>query len=137
LRQAFCSPRSVPNRYLALKAAKDRGQRLGKPRLDEVRHPAAAATREAADRFAENTLPIVRQIQAIGVTSLRAIAVALAARGIPTARGGAWNAMQVSNLLSGGAAVTPQAVQWPRHESDRRRSHPCLWPCWLGKRSAA
>jgi hypothetical protein len=83
----------------ALKAAKDRGQRLGNPRLDEVRHLAAAATREAADRFAENTLPIVRQIQASGVTALRAIAVALAARGIPTAGGGAWNAMQVSNCL--------------------------------------
>jgi hypothetical protein len=75
---------------------------LVNPRLDDVRHLAAAATREAADRFAENTLPIVRRIQASGVTSLRGIAVALAARGIPTARGGAWNAMQVSNLLKRG-----------------------------------
>jgi DNA invertase Pin-like site-specific DNA recombinase len=89
----------------ALKAARDRGTRLGNPRLDEIRPLAAAATRKASDDFAENTLPIVRQIQASGATSLRQIAAALAARGIPTARGGTWNAMQVRNLLIRGEKV--------------------------------
>ena len=83
----------------AMQAAKQRGQRLGNPRLDEIRHLAAAATRKLSDDFTENTLPIVRQIQASGAVSLRQIAAALTARGIPTARGGTWNAMQVRNLL--------------------------------------
>jgi DNA invertase Pin-like site-specific DNA recombinase len=83
----------------AMQAAKQRGRRLGNPRLDDIRHLAAAATRKLSDDFAKNTLPIVRQIQASGATSLRQIAAALTARGIPTARGGVWNAMQVHNLL--------------------------------------
>jgi hypothetical protein len=43
---------------------------------------------------------VVRQIQASGATTLRAIAAALNARGIRTARGGVWHAMTVQNLLA-------------------------------------
>jgi hypothetical protein len=42
-------------------------------------------------------LPVVRQIQA---TTSRAIAAALNARGIRTARGGAWYDSTVRNLLA-------------------------------------
>jgi hypothetical protein len=42
---------------------------------------------------------IVREIQRSGIQSLRDIARALAARGIPTARGGAWTPVQVSDIL--------------------------------------
>jgi DNA invertase Pin-like site-specific DNA recombinase len=100
----------------ALKAAKERGVRLGNPRLDDVRDLAAAATRAISDRYAGNTLPIVRQIQASGAKSLRQIAAALTARGVPTARGGAWNAMQVRNLLLRGARIEG-AVATPRAKS--------------------
>jgi DNA invertase Pin-like site-specific DNA recombinase len=55
----------------ALKAAKERGITLGNPNLDEVRGLAAAATRKVSDDFAENTLPIVQQIQTSGAKSLR------------------------------------------------------------------
>src|SRR6185436_12359624 len=72
----------------ALAAAKARGKKLGGPKLDEARILGRAALRTNADRFAANTLPIVRQIQSSGVTTLRGIASALAARGVPTARGG-------------------------------------------------
>ena len=75
------------------------GRTLGAEELARALAEQQSRVTEALEGFAENTLPIVRQIQASGVTSLRAIAVALAARGTPTARGGAWNAMQVSNLL--------------------------------------
>jgi DNA invertase Pin-like site-specific DNA recombinase len=83
----------------ALKAASERGVTLGNPRLDEIRGLAVEATKAEAARYAENTLPIIRQIQASGATSLRAIARALEARGVPTARGGRWTPVQVSNLL--------------------------------------
>jgi DNA invertase Pin-like site-specific DNA recombinase len=83
----------------ALAAIKARGRKLGGPKQALAAKLGATANREAADRFAANTLPIVRQIQASGVTTLRGIAAALAARGVPTARGGDWTPVQVSNLM--------------------------------------
>ena len=56
--------------------------------------------REFADAFAANVRPIIKEIQASGVTSLRGIARALTARGVKTARGGDWTSVQVSNLLA-------------------------------------
>ncbi len=54
-----------------------------------------------ADRHAaNNVLPIIKEIQRAGATSLRAIADALNARGVPTARGGQWQAQTISNLLA-------------------------------------
>jgi hypothetical protein len=44
------------------------------------------------NQFAANVLPIVRTIQASGITSLAGIAEALIARGVRTARGGDWRA---------------------------------------------
>jgi DNA invertase Pin-like site-specific DNA recombinase len=83
----------------ALKAAKARGKRLGNPKLSEARRHATAARKESADRFSTNVLPVIREIQRSGIKSLRGIARALAARGIPTARGGAWTPVQVSAIL--------------------------------------
>jgi hypothetical protein len=60
----------------------------------------AAANRATADAFAANVLPIVRQIEASGATTHRAISVALNARGIRTARSGAWHNSTVRNLLA-------------------------------------
>jgi DNA invertase Pin-like site-specific DNA recombinase len=83
----------------ALQAAKARGQKLGGPKLSTARALGSAANKDAADRFAANVVPVIRQIKATGVTSLRAVAAALTARGVPTARGGDWNAAQVANVL--------------------------------------
>src|SRR6201993_3578275 len=83
----------------ALKAAKARGKRLGNPRLSQARRLAAAAKKERADRYSANLLPVIRDIQRSGIKSLRGVARALAARGIPTARGGAWTPVQVSAIL--------------------------------------
>jgi Recombinase len=58
--------------------------------------------RALANGFAANVLPIVRQIQAVGATTPRAIAAALNARGIRTARGGAWHDSTVRNLMARG-----------------------------------
>jgi len=49
--------------------------------LAKVHVKGAEANRAAADAFARNVLPIIRQIQASGVRSYRAIAGALNARG--------------------------------------------------------
>jgi DNA invertase Pin-like site-specific DNA recombinase len=83
----------------ALKAAKARGKRLGNPKLAEARKHAARARTEKADRYSANVLPVIREIQDSGIKSLRGVARALAARGIPTPRGGAWSPVQVSAIL--------------------------------------
>ena len=85
----------------ALAAKKAQGAKLGnRTNLDEASAKGATANRAAADAFAANVLPVVRQIQASGATTLQAIAEALNARGIRTARGGQWHAMTVQNLLA-------------------------------------
>jgi DNA invertase Pin-like site-specific DNA recombinase len=84
----------------ALAAAKARGKKLGGPRLAEARKRSLAARSTAADAFAANVRPIIEQIRASGVSSLRGVARALTARGVRTARGGSeWTAVQVSNIL--------------------------------------
>ena len=84
---------------VALAAKKASGAKLGNPRTAEAAVKAHAANRAAADRFAVNILPMVREIQAAGRTSLREIAATLNARGIRTARGGRWGSSSVRNLL--------------------------------------
>jgi DNA invertase Pin-like site-specific DNA recombinase len=83
----------------ALAAKKAQGVKLGNPRAAETVGKAHDAARAVADQFAVNVLPIVREIQGSGLTTLRDIAGALNARGIRTARGGAWHSSTVRNLL--------------------------------------
>jgi DNA invertase Pin-like site-specific DNA recombinase len=47
-----------------------------------------------------NVLPIIAEIRRSGAMTLRAIAEALNARGVPTQRGGRWHAMSVRNVLA-------------------------------------
>ena len=84
----------------ALAAKKAAGARLGNPRAAEAAAKAHAANRAAADQFAANVLPIVRHIEAAGAKTPRAIAAALNARGVRTARGGLWHDSTVRNLLA-------------------------------------
>lgn len=87
----------------ALAAAKARGKRLGNPA--NLRNQAAGRTRSqevrttAAGERARDLLPIIRHVQELGATSLRAIADGLNERSIPTARGGRWSAVQVKRVL--------------------------------------
>jgi DNA invertase Pin-like site-specific DNA recombinase len=83
----------------ALQAAKARGVVLGNPKLADVRDRAVASLKVEADRFARNIAPIIREIQSSGVASHRGIARALNSRGIATARGGEWTAVQVAAIL--------------------------------------
>src|SRR6516162_3116740 len=82
----------------ALAQAKAKGVRLGNPRLHEVRAKGSESMKAGADRFAANVLPLIQPMQAEG-KSLRDIAKALDARCVPTARGGAWGATQVADIL--------------------------------------
>jgi DNA invertase Pin-like site-specific DNA recombinase len=82
-----------------LAVRKAQGVKLGNPRAAEAAVKAQAANQAQAAQFAANALPIVRDIQRSGATTLRDIAAALNARGVRTARGGAWHSTTVRNLL--------------------------------------
>ena len=84
----------------ALAMRKRQGAILGnRTNLVEAQRLGAARTAEEARRFAENVLPVIQQVQASGISSLRGIAAVLNARGVRTARGGQWAATQVSAVL--------------------------------------
>lgn len=83
----------------ALAAAKARGVALGGPNLPEAREIAQAKIKANADQHAANVLPVIREAQRAGATSLQAIADVLNARGITTARGGRWYASTIKNVL--------------------------------------
>lgn len=75
-------------------------KRLGNPKLAQARKEAAKVITEAADRHAANVLPLIREVRRAGATTLRAVADALNARGVTTARGGRWQAQTVANVLA-------------------------------------
>jgi DNA invertase Pin-like site-specific DNA recombinase len=87
----------------ALAAAKARGVRLGRPEnlrnQDRGRVKGRARRTKAADERAADLMPIIADIRASGASSLRKIAAGINARNIPTARGGAWSAVQVKHIL--------------------------------------
>jgi Recombinase len=64
-------------------------------------------------------MPTIKELQAAGCESLRAIAAGLEERGIPTARGGKWSSVQVARLLEA-PALSSQAS--PPHETQGWRT---------------
>ena len=84
----------------ALAARKARGVKLGNPTNLGAAQAKSRGVRSAmAEQHAENVLPVIQAIQHSGVASYRGVAEALNARGIKTARGGAWHAGTVRNVL--------------------------------------
>jgi DNA invertase Pin-like site-specific DNA recombinase len=89
----------------ALEAAKARGVVLGNPShfTDEVaargREFGRKVLQQQAAKRRSDVLPIIEDIKASGITTIRGIADELNARRIPAARGGEWSATQVFRLL--------------------------------------
>jgi len=85
----------------ALAQRKLQGALLGnRTNLPEAGARGALRNKDDADTFAMNVLPIIRQAQETGAHSYRALSDMLNGRGIRTARGGAWHATTVRNLLT-------------------------------------
>ncbi|MDR7037968.1 DNA invertase Pin-like site-specific DNA recombinase [Methylobacterium sp. BE186] len=84
----------------ALAAKKAQGARLGnRTNLAEAQKLGSEVRTRAANDFATNVLPVIRELQAKGTGSLRALALALNARGFETPRGSTWTAMQIKRVL--------------------------------------
>ena len=91
----------------ALAARKRQEAQLGNPtNRTETGKIGAGRTADGVRRFAENVAPVILEIRASGVDSLRGIAAVLNTRGVRTARGGRWQATQVGALLARAAAVS-------------------------------
>ena len=123
----------------ALAIRKARGTPLGNPQnAPEAAAIGRAAQITQADRFAAETLPVIRALQATGITTLAALAAALNARAIPTARGGQWHVSTVRNVLRRGEGRQHgrTAGKGPDPEPDRRRqqrrSPDWTFPCHAG-----
>lgn len=71
----------------ALAAAKELGVQLGNPHIADARVKAEESRMAGADEFARSVAPVIRAIQAEGVTSLRGIARELIGRKVETRRG--------------------------------------------------
>jgi DNA invertase Pin-like site-specific DNA recombinase len=98
----------------ALAAAKRRGTKLGNPNGARAlkghgNDRAIQVIKFNAKRFAEERAPIIADIRAGGITSLKGIARELNARGILTARRGRWYATGVKALLDRLARSLPSS----------------------------
>jgi DNA invertase Pin-like site-specific DNA recombinase len=74
----------------------------GEPVLNvssKTRALAVKALRARTEARLADLAPIIKELQAAGKTSLRAIAAGLNDPGIPTARGGEWSSAQVMRIL--------------------------------------
>ena len=84
----------------ALARAKANGKRLGnRTNLAEAQASGRQVQVDQARQRAANLLPVVREIQTAGCSTLREIAAVLNRRGIQTPRGGAWTAMAVKRVI--------------------------------------
>ena len=88
----------------ALAAAKARGVKLG-GRVENLRNAelgrqrAVEARQVKSEARTADLMPVIDAIRAEGITSATGIAKALNERGIPTTRGGSWQAVQVQRML--------------------------------------
>jgi DNA invertase Pin-like site-specific DNA recombinase len=90
----------------ALQAAKARGKKLGNPngaaallRAGKGNAAGVEAVKAQAQDYAEQMRPVVEHLQALGKSSLGALAEALNEGGYRTPRGGSWHKTSVGNLL--------------------------------------
>jgi DNA invertase Pin-like site-specific DNA recombinase len=83
----------------ALHAAKVRGTKLGSPQPKKGAAIRSRVLQEKADSFAASVLPVIRGLQAEGVTGYRAIARVLNARSIRTVNNRKWYGTTVKNVM--------------------------------------
>ncbi len=83
----------------ALLAAKSRGVRLGAVNPRKQVELMVVGARKAKEEFAAGILPIIREIQSTGVTTLQGVADCLNRRGITTRRGCQFSPTQIHLLL--------------------------------------
>ena len=117
--------RLIPERTRsALAQRRAHGSRLGNPRNAAQAAALGRSVQAAeADQFAADILPIVEGIRRSGAATLTAIAAALNARGIRTARGREWHVSTIQNLLARPRLHRPPGLLRPRDRGPAGHSH--------------
>ncbi|HOX55562.1 MAG TPA: recombinase family protein [Verrucomicrobiota bacterium] len=95
----------------ALAVARERGAKIGNPRLADARKTAVQAVQAQKRAFCETAIKSIREVQSTGITSLNRIADCLTKRGERTSRGGAWTATSVKRVLVAHSLIWPESVQ--------------------------
>lgn len=83
----------------SLRAAKQRGIRLGNPNVAALSVKGVEQRRNQANTFALKLMPTIDGLRANGIKTYAKVAEALAATGIKSQRGGAWTAAGVRNVV--------------------------------------
>jgi DNA invertase Pin-like site-specific DNA recombinase len=83
----------------ALAQARKRGVKLGNPRPQAALSRACQVVKSNASEFAANLAPVIKEIQASGVTTLRGIASVLNTRGFKSPRRTEFSAQTVGRIL--------------------------------------
>jgi DNA invertase Pin-like site-specific DNA recombinase len=89
-----------------LAAARRRGIKLGNPRPAQALKVAQTANSARADAYVLNLIPVIREIRAAHVNTLRKMAQCLNARGVKTSTGKAFAAQTVKNVIERAARAT-------------------------------
>jgi DNA invertase Pin-like site-specific DNA recombinase len=84
----------------ALRAAKERGVKLGSPRIAELTQVRKASQQLEAEARASNLAEVVAALRAQGFATVRRLTDELNRRHAPAAKGGAWHIPTVHRLLT-------------------------------------
>ena len=106
-----------------LAAAKRRGIKLGNPRPAQALKVAQTANLARAAAYAQSLLPVIEEIRAAHVTTLRKMAQCLNARGFKTPNNKGFKAQSVKNLLER-MAVAAAAPEPDLNERGEKGSRP-------------
>jgi hypothetical protein len=90
---------SSPERWIALKWSPPALMAEAQAEVAAAVSANEGVRQEQARSRALDLAPTIKELQATGAQSLRALAAGLDERGIPAARGGKWSSVQVMRLL--------------------------------------
>ena len=114
----------------ALQAAKARGTKLGSPTPKNGAAVRSRVLQEKAVRFASGIQPIVKELEAQGIISYKAIARALNMRGVPTANNRQWYGGTVKNILESRTQTAEEmrsaTLQWYDKIDEHFKKYPDL-----------
>ena len=106
-----------------LAAARRRGTKLGNPHPAQALKAAQKVNLARADTYANSLLPVIQEIRAAHVATLRGIAQCLNARGFKTPNGKVFKPQSVKNILDRSASAKASApdtvVTTPEEKSSR------------------
>jgi DNA invertase Pin-like site-specific DNA recombinase len=104
-----------------LAAARRRGIKLGNPHPAKALKAAQAINLARADAYAQTLAPVIQEIRAAHVTTLKGVAQCLNARGFKTPNGKSFQAQSVKNVVerTAGPMAPPEPVTVKR---DKRKS---------------